>query len=507
VKADGVSLPDSTKTVAPVNNILHSLFESVRLTINDVPITVAPNNYPYKAYITNCLTYGPSVKSAQLSCQGWYSDMGNHMGPVPGTNTGFTERNQLFRKNYKDTAPYRPSGVTLFGRLMHDLIACETGLPPNTKVRIDLDKSENSFFLMCPSDDTEKYQFQIKNIALYVPVAQLSMPVYQEINSILTRKNEPKAIVIHYRRIEVRPISITKDKEDFYSDSLFPDSDLPCKIVLCFVDASSKNGSYSTNPFDFKRSWKIPKPTTSNVANETQEESNPSNQLLTLEKRLESKFDLLAAQFAKFCARYEEDAPLRQPTNSKGKGRGKKSKKQQSESEPGASTSVSEADINAEAQRRLELFLKENEISSISKPNLPPRSHCTRSSFHSVGAASMNNDFMTDDLSLSDDDAKIVYIKKIEVSLNQTPLDQVADKQRNDLNQKQISLICSNFISFKFKCCSVIFTTNYTYYKIQIIVTIISEDECMQAYWRFFTMNGQMNTLHSNGISYEEFRY
>jgi hypothetical protein len=272
LKSDGTSVPGTNKVVAPVNNILHSLFESVRLTINDVPITVSPNHYPYKAYITNCLTYGPSAKSAQLSCQGWYSDMGNHMGPVPGTNAGYTERNQLFRQNYKEGAPYRPTGTTLFGRLMHDLIACETGLPPNTKVRIDLDKSENNFFLMCPSDDTEKYQFQIKNICLYVPVAQLSMPVYQEINSILTRKNEPKAIVIHYRRIEVRPISIIKDKEDFYSDNLFPDSDLPCKIVLCFVDASSKNGSYATNPFNFKRSWKVPK-TTSKVVNEP-EQSN-----------------------------------------------------------------------------------------------------------------------------------------------------------------------------------------------------------------------------------------
>jgi hypothetical protein len=55
-----------------------------------------------------------------------------------------------------------------------------------------------------------------------------------------------------------------------------------------------------------------------------------------------------------------------------------------------------------------------------------------------------------------------VFITNIEVTLNGTPLDQVADKQ--------------------------------------------NEEECMQAYWKLFTNNGQMNSLFSNGISYDDFR-
>ena len=91
------TLPVAGKPIGVVNNILHSLFESVRLTINDIPITVSPNNYPYKAYIANCLTYSASVKAAQLACQGWYSDLGSHM--LPGDlNTGWSERCNLFKK-------------------------------------------------------------------------------------------------------------------------------------------------------------------------------------------------------------------------------------------------------------------------------------------------------------------------------------------------------------------------------------------------------------------------
>ncbi len=106
----------------------------------------------------------------------------------------------------------------------------------------------------------------------------------------------------------------------------------------------------------------------------------------------------------------------------------------------------SEVDINAEAQRRLEIFLRENQVTNQSNTSEPipgtsrsmsqkaqqiPETRSSRS-FRS-GACSLNNDdLMTDDLSIvNDDDTKEVYIKKIECTLNQNPLDQVEDNQRN----------------------------------------------------------------------------
>jgi hypothetical protein len=103
---------------------------------------------------------------------------------------------------------------------------------------------------MCPEGDNENYVLKIENIALFVPIAQLAAPVFQEINNIMTRKNDPQTIAIHYRRIEVRPFSLGRNKVEYNSETLFTDSDLPCKIVLCFVKAKDKIGDYHTNPFD-----------------------------------------------------------------------------------------------------------------------------------------------------------------------------------------------------------------------------------------------------------------
>jgi hypothetical protein len=52
--------------------------------------------------------------------------------------------------------------------------------------------------------DNEKYKVKILNLCLHVPVAQMSQIVFNEINSVLSKKEEPNEIAIHFRRIEIR---------------------------------------------------------------------------------------------------------------------------------------------------------------------------------------------------------------------------------------------------------------------------------------------------------------
>ena len=53
-------------------------------------------------------------------------------------NSGFTERNQLFRKDNEASSAYKSEGVRFFGKLQLDLLACQTGLVPGTKVEIEV---------------------------------------------------------------------------------------------------------------------------------------------------------------------------------------------------------------------------------------------------------------------------------------------------------------------------------------------------------------------------------
>jgi len=55
----------------------------------------------------------------------------------------------------------------------------------------------------------------------------------------MSRKHEPRAVAIHFRRIEIRCISLPHSKQDYYSSPMFSESDLPCKIIFTFVEAQA----------------------------------------------------------------------------------------------------------------------------------------------------------------------------------------------------------------------------------------------------------------------------
>ena len=132
-------------------------------------------------------------------------------------NTGYNQRSNFFRKEFASNGEFQPA--TFFGRLHHVLISTESPLPPGSKIYIELDKSCDEFVIMRPATDTDKYRIRILDIALYVPIAQLSQSVFSEYNSLLTRPKDNKAgaVSLHFRRSEVRPVSIPVNAQEFYS--------------------------------------------------------------------------------------------------------------------------------------------------------------------------------------------------------------------------------------------------------------------------------------------------
>ena len=421
-KSDGVTLPDTAKKVAPINNIAHSLFESVRLTINDIPISISPNNYGYKAYINNALTYSSIIKDAQMSQQGWYTDLSSHM-EADNNNSGFSQRNNAFRKNFKTTEAYRPEGATFFARLLHDLVSAEAGLPPNTKVKIELQKASDEFLLMKQAADTENYKLKITNICLYIPIAQLSAAVFNELNTYMTRKIDPQPVGIHYRRTEVRPITFPKNKQEYFSDGLFTDSEMPCRICLCFVETKSKIGDMTKNPYNMKRTWTI-------EVDQIETTSGTSN---LREKQLEEKLHNIEKQFQEFQEQQNKILQVLMSGQNEGKAKGKGKGKKSTPSTSVTQNSDFQVAVEKEAQRRLRSFIERNdpqveEDACLIQPSAPPPpsiSNWTECESQNLGS-----------LCVGAKVTKTIYIKKVEVTLNGVPLDLVEDKESEDEAKK-----------------------------------------------------------------------
>jgi len=117
-----------------------------------------------------------------------------------------------------------------------------------TKLKIELDRAKDSFVLMKEASDTESYKLKLTYIALYMPIGVLSQNVFSEINSLLTKGTENKPVLIQYRNIEVRPLQIPKNTQNFYSELLFTE-ETPIRLVVVFVLSDSKSGNYSKVSF------------------------------------------------------------------------------------------------------------------------------------------------------------------------------------------------------------------------------------------------------------------
>jgi hypothetical protein len=112
-----------------------------------------------------------------------------------------------------------------------------------------------------------------------------------------------------------------------------------------------------------------------------------------------------------------------------------------------------------------------NDTESVNNPNPGPSRH------DDIGFVGENSRFrppsnlsnFTEDRSIRSNSASNVrtdttniFIKRLDCFLNSVAVDQIEDKQ--------------------------------------------NEDECIQAYWKLFQANGQINSMVTNGISYEDFR-
>ena len=79
-KGDGSDLTGANSTSTPVNNILHSLFSEIDVSLNGKVVTPGTDTYPYKAYLEKLLSYSPDTLKTQMkACTLWEKDTTGHM--------------------------------------------------------------------------------------------------------------------------------------------------------------------------------------------------------------------------------------------------------------------------------------------------------------------------------------------------------------------------------------------------------------------------------------------
>jgi len=131
VKTDVSDIENTTpNTVGCVNNLLHSMFSSLSVSLNGKPVTLHEKNYHYKAYIEK-LNYGSDASSTHLISSFWYLDSPGE----PKENTGYAKRS-----NYLNNG----KTLELYGRLHADLFNSDKMLINGVDMIIMLTRAPDS---------------------------------------------------------------------------------------------------------------------------------------------------------------------------------------------------------------------------------------------------------------------------------------------------------------------------------------------------------------------------
>lgn len=246
--------------VSVVNNTTHSLFKTCSMYLNDEIVNKDFDNYHYKAYIKNVLSFSNALKSAQISLgtDNFFADGAFNFDEMSDSNKGYGQRRKAFAKVSMEgsgsstvkTITYHGEDVTFIAKLQHDLVTCNTPVLPGVAVRIELTLNPHKLLVLSKSD-TDNYELKIKDIFLHVPVALLEPSLYSSIESRL----KEKPALMHYTRTVISRHEIPLNSTAFTSDHLFLRTQIPSKIIIGFVRVDALYGKNSLNCFNFARRW------------------------------------------------------------------------------------------------------------------------------------------------------------------------------------------------------------------------------------------------------------
>lgn len=217
-----------------VNNILHSLFRQVNVSLNGKTVNSADGNYSYRSYIETLLNYGEDAAKTHLELNGWYSDDGEM--DKYAENAGWVKRAEILKN----------SGVVeLYGKIHADMLNQPLLLLNNVILRIALTLNNPEFYMLSAAD-ADKSIIKIVEATLYVKHCTINPNILVAHHKALERSNAK----YHYKRCEVKSFTVGKGNSINLDNIVL--GQLPTSLIFLMVDNDAYTGKRTKNPFNFK---------------------------------------------------------------------------------------------------------------------------------------------------------------------------------------------------------------------------------------------------------------
>ena len=224
--------------IIPVDNVLHSMWSRVHITMNGELTSTTSQNYMYKSYTETILNNSHSTKEYQLKLSRYFGDDGDKdKDYLMNWNKEMEQRHLHFCDGQK---------VEMMGFILSDIFGIQASIVNGVEIGITLIPNTN---IMClQSFRNRKFGCMvIDDIYLYECKRQFTDKVVVAHASIM---EETKAMY-HFKCTEVRAYNGNKGNTEVTIENPY-ESKMPTRFILGMVDANSYIGNWRKNPLNFK---------------------------------------------------------------------------------------------------------------------------------------------------------------------------------------------------------------------------------------------------------------
>ena len=228
------------ETGTPIDFILHSMWSSVDIKMNNNLVSESGTNYMYKALMETLLSYDENTKKIQFANEGFTGDSGDftQINPdSPPYNYGLKIRHKWF----KDFVT-----VEFVGPLMADICNQDRLILPGVDVDIKLWPTRDEFRLLTHPVGL-RCKLLIDEIYLNVCKVNVSPEVMMGHNAAL----EIADSIYPFARTDIRTFNIAEGNFGMNIEDIWQ-GEVPTRLVVGFVKSQAYNGDYHLNPFHFE---------------------------------------------------------------------------------------------------------------------------------------------------------------------------------------------------------------------------------------------------------------
>lgn len=220
---------------APVNNFLHTMFETVTLHVNDVEITPKSSYYAYRAYLETLLAKGKDYKKSQAEAAMYYRTKNEK----ETDDEGWKKRMKLVDE----------SGIfEMIGRPHLDLLHQIKFIPPGVDIKFTFYRSSDAFMLQSVGSTPTA------NIQLRIVEAQLHITKHTLLPSVMVNqlKQWESGTPVSYpmREVHMKSYTLPNGTVSHFNENLISGF-LPDRIVIGLISAADVHGSLATSPLVF----------------------------------------------------------------------------------------------------------------------------------------------------------------------------------------------------------------------------------------------------------------